>query len=104
MIFSRFAFAFWAVVMGRTVPSWRIVVEQEIAAMSRFESFLDVQKEFRYHMCVPGTEMIESFLLAIPKFMTVVSRTDLTLEQPARDGILQYHRGRVRNRIEKIFS
>jgi hypothetical protein len=26
--------------MGRTVPSWRIVVEQEIAAMSRFKQFL----------------------------------------------------------------
>ena len=27
-------------VMGRTVPSWRIVVEQEIAVMSRFKQFL----------------------------------------------------------------
>jgi hypothetical protein len=26
--------------MGRTIPSWRIVVEQEIAAMSRFTQFL----------------------------------------------------------------
>jgi hypothetical protein len=26
--------------MGRTIPSWRIVVEQEIAAMSRFKQFL----------------------------------------------------------------
>jgi hypothetical protein len=27
-------------VMGRTIPSWRIVVEQEIAVMSRFKQFL----------------------------------------------------------------
>ena len=26
--------------MGRTIPSWRIIVEQEIAAMSRFKQFL----------------------------------------------------------------
>jgi hypothetical protein len=26
--------------MGRTIPSWRIVVEQEIAVMSRFKQFL----------------------------------------------------------------
>jgi len=26
--------------MGRTIPSWRIVVEQEIVAMSRFKQFL----------------------------------------------------------------
>jgi hypothetical protein len=26
--------------MGRTMPSWRIIVEQEIAAMSRFKQFL----------------------------------------------------------------
>jgi hypothetical protein len=25
--------------MGRTIPSWRIIVEQEIAAMSRFKQF-----------------------------------------------------------------
>ena len=27
-------------VMGRTIPSWRIVVDQEIAVMSRFKQFL----------------------------------------------------------------
>jgi hypothetical protein len=26
--------------MGGTIPSWRIIVEQEIAAMSRFKLFL----------------------------------------------------------------
>jgi len=26
--------------MGRTIPSWRIIVEQEIAVMSRFKQFL----------------------------------------------------------------
>jgi hypothetical protein len=26
--------------VGRTIPSWRIVVEQEIATMSRFKQFL----------------------------------------------------------------
>jgi hypothetical protein len=26
--------------MGRTIPSWRIVVDEEIAAMSRFKQFL----------------------------------------------------------------
>ena len=26
--------------MGRTIPSWRIIVEQEIGAMSRFKQFL----------------------------------------------------------------
>jgi hypothetical protein len=26
--------------MGRTIPSWRIIVEQEIAAMSRSKQFL----------------------------------------------------------------
>jgi hypothetical protein len=26
--------------MGRTIPSWRIVVEQELARMSKFKQFL----------------------------------------------------------------
>ena len=29
--------------MGRTIPSWLIVVEQEIAAMSRFKQFLGAE-------------------------------------------------------------
>jgi hypothetical protein len=30
----------WGAPMGRTIPSWRIIVEQEIAVMSRFRQFL----------------------------------------------------------------
>jgi hypothetical protein len=29
--------------MGRTIPSWRIIVEQEIAAVSRFKLFLGLE-------------------------------------------------------------
>jgi len=29
--------------MGRTVPSWRIVVEQELAKMNKFKQFLRVE-------------------------------------------------------------
>jgi len=29
--------------VGRTIPSWLIVVEQEIAAMSRFKQFLGAE-------------------------------------------------------------
>ena len=30
----------WELVMGRTIPSWRIVVEQKIVELSRFKQFL----------------------------------------------------------------
>jgi hypothetical protein len=33
-------FTCWGALMGRTIPSWRIVVNEEIAAMSRFKQFL----------------------------------------------------------------
>ena len=37
---TRLAFVFWEDLMGRTILSWRIVVDQEIAVMSRFKQFL----------------------------------------------------------------
>jgi hypothetical protein len=36
----RVAFVLWNAPMRRTIPSWRIAVEQEIAVMSRFRQFL----------------------------------------------------------------
>jgi len=31
--------------MGRTIPSWRIVVEQELAKMNKFKQFLRVEDQ-----------------------------------------------------------
>jgi hypothetical protein len=30
----------WGPLMGRTIPSWRIIVEEEITRLSRFKQFL----------------------------------------------------------------
>jgi len=35
-----FALHAWEAVMGRTIPSWRIIVEEEIIRLSRFKQFL----------------------------------------------------------------
>jgi hypothetical protein len=71
---------------------------------TKFAGFVEVNRPFRLSDCLPGAELMESLLLALPKFMTVVSRTDLTLDEPAREGNLLYHRRRVQDAIEKIFS
>ena len=31
--------------MGRTIPSWRIIVEQELAKMNKFKQFLRVEDQ-----------------------------------------------------------
>jgi hypothetical protein len=40
LISARLLFTCWGALMGRTIPSWRIVVNEEIVAMSRFKQFL----------------------------------------------------------------
>lgn len=70
---------------------------------SRFERFVDVVHPFRYSGCHQGPELIAP-MLALPKFMTVISRTDLSLEEPAREGHLLYYKSRIQEAIGEIFS
>lgn len=57
---------------------------------SKFSKFVDVLKDFRYSGCYRGTESFELPIQIIPKKMNIISRTDLTLEKPAADGVLIY--------------
>jgi len=70
---------------------------------SRFERFVDVIEQFRYYGCQQGPELIAP-MLALPKFMTVISRTDLSLEEPAKKGYVVYYKKRIQDAIGRIFS
>lgn len=70
---------------------------------TKFKKFVSVNAPFRFQECQRGTEFFERLFLALPKFMTIVSRTDLTLEQPARQGTLTYKKRDVREEIAKLF-
>jgi hypothetical protein len=69
----------------------------------KFGAFIKVDQPFRYAGCNRGAEIMQSAFFSLPTFMTVVPRTDLSLEEPARNGCLVYYKRRVQGEIEKIF-
>jgi hypothetical protein len=54
--------------MGRTIPSWRIIVDQEIAVMSRFKQFLGPEDRAVFDDLVSQCKLYaaEAGLLASP--------------------------------------
>ncbi len=76
---------------------------QDVFLPRTFKSFIDIKKDFYYHDCFRGQDFYNlPFFPTWPKFMTVVSRTDLNLEKPASSGILEFKRKDFINQIEKI--
>jgi hypothetical protein len=69
---------------------------------SRFEKYVEVLAPFYYYGCHQGTDFI-SPMLALPRFMTVISRTDLSLDEPAREGKVIYYKKKIQDAIGKIF-
>ncbi len=69
----------------------------------RFRRYVEVQPPFRFYDCERGHELFESLFATLPKFMTVTSRTDLSLDEPARQGFLLYKKKIVRDEIERMF-
>lgn len=79
---------------------------RELAQMfmpTRFRRYILVQHPFRYYGCEQGLELFETSFVPLPKFMRVTSRTDLTLEEPAKEGFLVYKKREVRDEIRRIF-
>lgn len=77
---------------------------QELFMPRKFKRFIEVMKDFRYHDCLRGIEYYNLSFPTWPKFMTVISRTNLNYEYPAATGILIYKYGDFREEIERIFS
>jgi len=76
---------------------------QRIFLPSNFRRFIDVKKDFRYHDCIRGVDYYNFPFPTWPRFMTVISRTDLTLEKPAAVGLLEFKRSEFRKNVENIF-
>jgi hypothetical protein len=76
---------------------------REVFMPSRFSKHLDVLDPFHFWECQQGRQLFEIPYLQLPKAMTVISRTDLTLTDPAKSGKLIYRKAEIRNEIEEIF-
>ncbi len=69
-----------------------------------FRKFVDISPPFKYFNSKQGTDFYDSPGQAFPKSMTVVSRTDLSLETPAKEGKLVYKKQDLLSELEKIFE
>jgi hypothetical protein len=77
---------------------------QDIFLPKTFRTFLDVQKDFYYHDCLRGIDYYVAPFPTYPKFMTVITRTNLNLDKPAAEGLLEFHRKDFKSKIEDIFG
>lgn len=77
----------------------------ELFTPMEFERFVDVLRDFHYLDCMRGSDFYDTLPFPTwPKSMKVVSRTDLSLEKPAADGVLVYKHKDFISEIERIFG
>lgn len=76
----------------------------ELFAPPIFSTYLDVTQDFHYADCQKGANAMELPFGSWPKFMRVISRTDLGLEKPASSGSLVYKRKDFLKKVEEIFK
>lgn len=68
----------------------------------RFKSFIDVRQDFYYSDCFQGRDFYDDVpFKTFPKWMSVISRTDLSLEEPVAEGELIYKKLDFQDAIEK---
>lgn len=76
---------------------------QDIFLPKTFRTFLKVERDFRYHDCIRGLDYYSAPFPTWPKFMTVITRTNLDLDKPAAEGVLDFSYPDFRRKIEDIF-
>lgn len=78
---------------------------QDIFTESEFKNYIEITKDFRYHQCMRGTDYFDRLPIHTwPKFMTVVSRTELNLNKVVAEGELVYKKRDLISEIAKIFD
>ena len=78
----------------------------ELFQPSKFRSYLTLEGgKFRYKNCQKGITFSDPIgPIVLPNYMSVVSSTDLTLDDPAKDGKLIYKKTQFKNKVEKILN
>jgi hypothetical protein len=71
----------------------------------KFKSFIDVMNEFYYSECFRGTEFYDQIpFRTFPKWMAVISRTDLSVDKPASEGELVYKKADFSDAVLKAIT
>jgi len=78
---------------------------QDLFVPYEFKRYLDVKYDFTYSNCFRGTEYYDLLPFPTwPKFMNIISRTDLNFDKPAANGLLIFKRKDFIVDIAKIFE
>ena len=71
----------------------------------KFKSFIDITNEFYYSDCLRGTEFYDQIpFRTFPKWMSVISRTDLSIDKPASEGELVYKKADFSDAVQKAIT
>jgi hypothetical protein len=71
----------------------------------KFKSYVDVLNDFYYSDCFQGADFYDTIpFRTFPKWMSVVSRTDLSLDEPASEGRLVYKKAELQDAVEKAIK
>jgi hypothetical protein len=77
----------------------------ELCQPSKFRKFLTLEGPYRMAKCNRSAALADIYLpVSVPHAMEVYSKTDLTLEEPAKDGKLIYKKSDFLNQLEKIIK
>jgi hypothetical protein len=77
---------------------------QDIFLPHTFRTFLKVERDFYYHDCWRGEDYFAAPFPTWPKFMTVITRTNLSLDKPAAEGFLDFNHHNFKKRLEDLFN
>ena len=71
----------------------------------RFKSFIDVFKDFHYSDCFRGADFYDQIpFRTFPKWMSVLCRTDVSIENPATEGELVYKKALFQEAVEDAIT
>jgi hypothetical protein len=78
---------------------------EELFQPRKFANFLETEGAFRDTRCMRGPSLADLFLpMSVPDRMTVLTTTDLTLKDPAREGKLIFKKSTLAKRLRKILA
>lgn len=90
--------------LGKATLEQKIQELAQLLTDTHFTSYLSTKEDFRLDRCERSVELFRAIgMFQLPKFMNVVSRTDLNLKKPAAKGDLIYHSKKFEEEIERIF-
>lgn len=78
---------------------------QDLFLPYKFKSYINVFRDFNFSDCYRGADFYDQIpFRTFPKWMAVVSRTDLSVDKPVSTGELVYNKAKFQEDVEKAIE